>query len=71
MSQSRRYPIIVQFAITANCVILRAHEIGAINMWWLIGGIVVYFLGSGVKHALYERRIRRTLEPGAGLSTFR
>lgn len=40
-------------------------------MWWLIGGIVVYFFGSGVKHALYERRIRRTLEPGAGLSTFR
>lgn len=40
-------------------------------MGWLIGGIVVYFLGSGLKHMLHERRIRRTLEPGAGLSRLR
>ena len=68
MLQSRNHR---HFEIRAKYVIVRARPVGAIDMGWLIGGIVVYFLGSGLKHMLHERRIRRTLEPGAGLSRLR
>jgi hypothetical protein len=40
-------------------------------MWWFIGVAAALFFGGWLRDYLHERKIQKTLEPGAGLGRIR